>query len=339
MISYPVSLPASASPRIVTIKGACESSVTESPFTAEQQVQSYPVDRWQAEIEYPIFDRAGGEALLSRLLSLYGAAGVFYLGDDAGATPRGAASGSPVISGASQSGRILLVSGCTPSITGWLKEGDWLQSGWGYNATLVVSNGGTGLAKYFYNAGTSINAQKYVTSLRIKNLGSTVVQIGNNLGQTQNVASGAEVAVKLVGTGNGSAVLQVLFNTLSVGDGIVCVAWDPVIQRFGVDENLVALAGRNFTTGWVANLGASISLNQNVNQRLHKVVNADVDSDSGGLAAIDLWPRLRESPIAGLPIVTSAAKGLFRLADDVTTLTIDEALKYGGLKFTAMEAY
>jgi hypothetical protein len=109
-ISYPISLPASASPRIVTIKGACESSITESPFTAEQQVQSYPVDRWQAEIEYPIFDRAGGEQLLSRLLSLYGASGVFYLGDDNGATPRGVATGTPFVSGPGNQARILLVA-------------------------------------------------------------------------------------------------------------------------------------------------------------------------------------------------------------------------------------
>jgi hypothetical protein len=339
MISYPVSLPAGAAPRIITLKGVCESSITESPFTAQQQVQSFPVDRWQAEIEYPPMDRAAAEVLMSRLLALYGAGGVVYLGDSSSSAPRGVATGSPLISGASQAGKILLVSGCTPSVTGWLKEGDWLQWGAGVNATRVQTSGGSSTSKAFFDGvGVSVNTQKYRWRMRVANFGNKAVTVSNHLSAGQTVAAGAtDTQIILVGTGDGSTRLQFWFDAALAGDALNFVAWDPVIHRFGVDENLIPLVNRDFT-GWSIFSGATLTLTQSINQRLHKLVNADSDSDSGGFSALDLWPRLRESPIDTYPVTLASPKGLFRLASDSVDWTIDEALKFG-VKFTAMECY
>jgi hypothetical protein len=338
-ISYPVSLPAGASPRIITLKGVNESSITESPFTAEQQVQSFPVDRWQAEIEYPPMDRAAAEVLNSRLLALYGAGGVVYLGDSSSSAPRGVATGTPLISGASQAGKILLVSGCTPSVTGWLKEGDWLQFGYGLNATRIQTSGGSQANKYAFGfVIPSVNGQKYVTRVRISNSGAKAVTVFDSIGGSQTVAAGAvDVQVSMISTGDGVQPVQPIFAAPLAADSLDFVAWDIVIQRFGFDENLVTLSKRDFS-GWNMISSAVVTLTQALNQRLHKLVNADANSDSGGFAALDLWPRMRESPISGYPITLASPKGLFRVASDSIDWTIDEALKFG-IKFSAMEAY
>lgn len=70
--------------------------------------------------------------------------------------------------------------------------------------------------------------------------------------------------------------------------------------------------------------------------RLHKVIS-DVVSDSTGHATIDIWPRLRSSPVSGATITTSNCKGTFRLAANERGWDIDVAKIYG-FSFKAIEA-
>ena len=70
--------------------------------------------------------------------------------------------------------------------------------------------------------------------------------------------------------------------------------------------------------------------------RLHKVLQ-DVTSDSSGHASIDIWPRLRSSPVNGATIITSNCKGTFRLADNTRSWDINTAKIYG-FSFKAVEA-
>jgi hypothetical protein len=70
--------------------------------------------------------------------------------------------------------------------------------------------------------------------------------------------------------------------------------------------------------------------------RLHRVLNP-VDSDGSGLALIDIWPRLRESPIDGAQLILSACKGVFRLADNNPGWSISFAKMYG-IEITCVEA-
>ena len=71
------------------------------------------------------------------LISMQGPLGTFLLGDPQGATPRGVATGTPVISGAHVTGLTeLATSGWTASQTGILKSGDWIQLGTGITARL-----------------------------------------------------------------------------------------------------------------------------------------------------------------------------------------------------------
>jgi hypothetical protein len=58
------------------------------------------------------------------------------LGDPNGATARGAATGTPLVNGASQTGGSLVIDGAATSVTGWLKAGDYIQLGSNGSSTL-----------------------------------------------------------------------------------------------------------------------------------------------------------------------------------------------------------
>ena len=73
---------------------------------------------------------------MAALTSLNGKQGTFLLGDPLGATPRGSASGSPVVDGANQSGLTLDTRGWTANATGVLLPGDYIQIGTGSGARL-----------------------------------------------------------------------------------------------------------------------------------------------------------------------------------------------------------
>ena len=95
------------------------------------------------------------------------------------------------------------------------------------------------------------------------------------------------------------------------------------------------------TDGWTVSVtgilkaGDYIQLGSGSTTRLYKVLN-DADSDAGGNATFDIWPRLRVSPADNDLIITSAAKGLFALAGNIMEWDIEGAMKYG-ISFTAIE--
>lgn len=71
------------------------------------------------------------------------------------------------------------------------------------------------------------------------------------------------------------------------------------------------------TRGWEPNAtglllrGDLFSVNNEI-----KMVRAAVNADAGGVAAISFRPALRNVPADGTPVVTSEARGVFRLLDD-----------------------
>ena len=70
--------------------------------------------------------------------------------------------------------------------------------------------------------------------------------------------------------------------------------------------------------------------------RLH-MVTQDVSSDGAGLATLDIWPNLRESPTDNLAITTSSPTGVFGMESPTTDWSIDEMTNYG-LAFGIVEA-
>lgn len=120
--------------------------VTESPFTLQQQVQEHQGEGWAGRITVsPMADRDVSAPWFAFLTSLRGRRGTFLFGDPAGATPRGVATGTPVVDTVGSPtlntarSRVLYTRGWTAGVSGILKAGDWLQLGSGASARLHKS--------------------------------------------------------------------------------------------------------------------------------------------------------------------------------------------------------
>jgi hypothetical protein len=135
-ISYPLALPTHTGFAQIELRATNAVAYARSPFTFAGQAFAYPGQMWQADITLPPMKRADAEQWVAWLLSLRGQLGTFLLGDPNGATARGAATGTPLVNGASQTGGSLVIDGAATSVTGWLKAGDYIQLGSGSSARL-----------------------------------------------------------------------------------------------------------------------------------------------------------------------------------------------------------
>jgi hypothetical protein len=135
-VTYPLALPTTTGIAKIRISANNVVGISQSPFTAKQQVYKYTGQYWEAEISLPPMKRADAEYWISFLLKLNGSYGTFLLGDPNGATARGVATGTPLVKGASQTGNELVTDGWTTSTTGILKAGDYIQLGTGSSAKL-----------------------------------------------------------------------------------------------------------------------------------------------------------------------------------------------------------
>lgn len=70
--------------------------------------------------------------------------------------------------------------------------------------------------------------------------------------------------------------------------------------------------------------------------RLYRVLSA-VNSDADGKATISVWPSLREATVDGQTITVVNPVGLFRMAENVQSMTTDETL-LGATSFKVVEA-
>lgn len=92
------------------------------------------------------------------------------------------------------------------------------------------------------------------------------------------------------------------------------------------------------TRGWDGELkaGDCIQIGSGSTARLYKVLR-DAGTDSFGDASLDIFPRLREAPADGAPIIVSNPVGLFRMSGNDWSWDHEGAGIYG-LAFSAVEA-
>lgn len=135
-ITYPIALPVSPTLRDITLAPRSVVGVASSPFTLQAQSYAWAGQIWQASCRLPPMSRDQAEGWVAALVSLNGLEGSFLLGDTANVVPRGVATGAPLVNGGGQSGYSLNTDGWTPSVTGILKAGDWIQLGSGATARL-----------------------------------------------------------------------------------------------------------------------------------------------------------------------------------------------------------
>lgn len=128
-ITYPLTLPLAPSSYVLEVNNIV--SVSTSIFTGQQQVYSHEGKYWTATIEFPGNKRSNQAALIAFLTSLKGQYGYFRFGPyGAEATPRGVATGTPLVKGAGQAGsQTLQTDGWTPNVTNILRAGDYFQIG------------------------------------------------------------------------------------------------------------------------------------------------------------------------------------------------------------------
>jgi hypothetical protein len=135
-VTYPLTLPTSPTSRSITIRKRSAVALASSPFTYQLQSYTWGGQIWMADVSLPPMTRAQAEPWIAVLSSLNGSEGSFLLGDTANLAPRGTATGTPLVKGASQTGYDLVTDGWTNGVTGILKAGDWIQLGTGSTARL-----------------------------------------------------------------------------------------------------------------------------------------------------------------------------------------------------------
>lgn len=128
-ISFPVQVPSLTAIRSVRFHALDAVGVNTSPHSFSQEIYEHQGKRWGIEVQLVPMARADAEAWIAFLLSLRGRYGTFELGDPVGQTPRGAATGSPLVKGAGQTGGTLSTDGWTAGVTGIVKAGDWIELG------------------------------------------------------------------------------------------------------------------------------------------------------------------------------------------------------------------
>ncbi|MFN3231680.1 MAG: hypothetical protein ACE363_05920 [Alphaproteobacteria bacterium] len=127
MITYPTTLPDARF--TTTTFGADFNNITHLSLNRSRQVVSRAGDLLIFEFQLPPKTPAQADAWVAWAMGQRGSFGTFYGFDPDRRTPRGVATGSPLVAGASQSGYSLATDGWTPSVTGILRAGDWIEVG------------------------------------------------------------------------------------------------------------------------------------------------------------------------------------------------------------------
>lgn len=107
---------------------------------------------------------------------------------------------------------------------------------------------------------------------------------------------------------------------------------------YGADQTGSELITDGWTTSTTGILKAGdwIQLGTGSATRLYKVL-ADANSDGSGIATLDIYPNLRQSPADNAQVTKSSPKGQWRLSSNDTNWSIDEASVYG-ITFACVEA-
>ena len=135
-ITYPLTLPNRPAPSRFAIEPASFSAMTQSPWTAAQQVQLNQGQMWTISIDLPPMGEADARDWLSTLLSLRGQYGTVLYGNPKMKQPRGNWGSAPVINGDNQTGQELDVGGLPANAI--IRAGDFFQIGEGSTARLYM---------------------------------------------------------------------------------------------------------------------------------------------------------------------------------------------------------
>lgn len=114
------------------------------------------------------------------------------------------------------------------------------------------------------------------------------------------------------------------------------LAGTPVVNGAGQTGGSLNISGASRNkVNWLR-AGDYLQIGTGSDSRLYKTLT-NVSTDNNGECTVDLWPHIRTAPANGTSIITSNTKGVFRLASNETSWSINEASIYG-ITFGAIEA-
>lgn len=150
-LTFPLSLPAAPGLTDIELSPLNAAAMVQSGHSFKQHVQRFAGQLWRAEITLPLMNRAQAAPWTALKLALSDQVGTVLIGDPDATAPLGAATGTPLVDGAGQSGATLATKGWTANIAGILRAGDYIQLGAGasmrMHQILVDANSdGTGRA-------------------------------------------------------------------------------------------------------------------------------------------------------------------------------------------------
>jgi hypothetical protein len=139
-----VAMPSTPGPRQVEWNATDVVAAVTNPFTGKQQTQNWQAGWLEATVTLPPMKRVLAAAWIAFLLQAQGQNAVFYFaGDSLNNAPQGTAEGDGQINGIFQQPYLLTTNNWTPSQSGLLLPGDWLQVNWRMymNLNLAASDG------------------------------------------------------------------------------------------------------------------------------------------------------------------------------------------------------
>ena len=124
-----LSIPAAPSFRASRFGLIANTQTFRSPLDGTVQTLELTGARWRVNYELPPMKRVQAAAWTAFLTELLGSAGRFFGFDPDARSPRGSGLGSPLVNGAGQTGKSLIVDGWSALETGLLLPGDYFEVG------------------------------------------------------------------------------------------------------------------------------------------------------------------------------------------------------------------
>ena len=340
---YPITLPSNPAAQSVELSIRAAIGRGRNPFNQSVQLDDWGAQKIFASISLPPMSRAQGEPWLAALLAAQLGDMTFLLGPMGDqATPRGIATGpAPTVIGAGQTGVSLITRGWTPSQTGILKAGDWLQLGRNYLvAPLDAMEDAAWTKNQCTAAGSIITPTAGATDTFVKQIPALPAGV--------LVASRAwKLGVFLRAVAGTPSITIFVINQATVTRGSLVCALTTSWQFFALPVTMDAAdTGVGLQVGggnsWVEADGAvdasGVYLDAtDQNQRLHKTMS-DQNSDANGVATLDICPELREATEDFVPIVVANPKGVFQLSENELKWLHQPGAILNGVTFLAEEA-
>jgi len=371
-IIYPLTPPSTPGPKILKLTANNAVGLVVSPFTWSSQVQQWPAEHWEMDVQLPEMAQSAAAPWVAFLTALRGQYGTCEVSDQSYGGARGVATGTPQINGSQSTQAVLLnTKGWTPNTAGILKAGDLLQLGANPNLLLYSEqfdnsawnkNGGSVAVTVTPNAATDPNGGNSADQISFGTTGSAAwSQIQQDIANLITPGVPFVFSVYLRASAPSSAIALFLKDTSNV-----VIATDKgcsvtsVWQRFFIAGVAPYNAAAGVRVGiysppntaahaiyaWGAQLEVGSSASAYWSQagtvltpataHLHMVL-ADAASDSSGAAMLDIFPRLREPMTDGQPINLVSPVGTFRLAQNKRDWSIGVGKIYS-ISFSLVEA-